>query len=340
MNVSILQISDLHRDPSHEIDNPALIRSMQSDYLKYQTEETPIAAPDLMVVSGDIVQGVSPATIDPRSKLEEQYRQAEELLVALTDHFFSGDRDRVVLVPGNHDISLYHVHASLRPLPFGLLRRPTTIAQYVSRLFQPNSSVRWSWQDLTFHEIADIGIYHERLDAFATFYSRFYQGSKAYSLKPADQYAIFDYPVSNITIVAFNSCCNNDPLNRQGQIHPAAIAAATAELRHTRFSSRLRIAVWHHNTSGGPSDCDYLDADTLQVLIDSDFSIGLHGHQHKSQFIDERFLRHLSEDYGNQCRDVVWWTAGLASGPRPFVQHSYHRHRTILRRLASKANAQ
>ena len=89
-----------------------------------------------------------------------------------------------------------------------------------------------------------------------------------------------------------------------------------------------------------PSDCDYLDADTLQVsstLISASGSTDINTNPNSSTNV---FSRHLSEDYGNQCRDVVWWTAGLASGPRPFVQHSYHRHRTILRRLASKANAQ
>ena len=48
-------------------------------------------------------------------------------------------------------------------------------------------------------------------------------------------------------------------------------------------------AVWHHNTAGPPKHSDYLDSDVLQVLIDSGFSLGFHGHQHKAQFIDERF---------------------------------------------------
>jgi hypothetical protein len=41
MNVSILQISDLHRDPSNPISNQALLDSLENDRRRYAGEENP-----------------------------------------------------------------------------------------------------------------------------------------------------------------------------------------------------------------------------------------------------------------------------------------------------------
>src|SRR6266851_2900102 len=86
------------------------------------------------------------------------------------------------------------------------------------------------------------------LDAFAEFYSTFYNGERSYSLDPAKQTDLFDFPQFGITIVTFSSCYNNDLFNRQGAIHPACIADAGNRLRQAKYANRLRIAVWHHNT--------------------------------------------------------------------------------------------
>ncbi|GJE73422.1 hypothetical protein CHKEEEPN_4987 [Methylorubrum podarium] len=92
-----------------------------------------------------------------------------------------------------------------------------------------------------------------------------------------------------MTVVAFSSCHNNDLLNRQGAIHPDCIGSAGLHLRDRSFDGRLRVATWHHNTEGSPSMSDYMDADIVQNLIDREFSLGFHGHQHKPEFLDTRF---------------------------------------------------
>ncbi len=40
------------------------------------------------------------------------------------------------------------------------------------------------------------------------------------------------------------------------------------------------MAVWHHSIVGGPRAQDYMDQRVIHRLIDSGFTIGLHGHQH------------------------------------------------------------
>lgn len=74
MSLSILHVSDLHRDPTNPIRNGPLLDSLQSDRRRYTTEEDPrIRPPDIIVVSGDVIQGVRPQAHDPEAVLRDQY---------------------------------------------------------------------------------------------------------------------------------------------------------------------------------------------------------------------------------------------------------------------------
>ena len=53
-----------------------------------------------------------------------------------------------------------------------------------------------------------------------------------------------------------------------------------------------------------------MDAAVLQVLIDSNFSIGFHGHQHKAQIIDEKF------QFGSNRKITVVSAGTLCAGPK------------------------
>ena len=44
---------------------------------------------------------------------------------------------------------------------------------------------------------------------------------------------------------------------------------------------------------------DYMDPDILQSMIDCGFSIGFHGHQHRTQYIEEKY------QFGTEKRMVV-----------------------------------
>jgi 3',5'-cyclic AMP phosphodiesterase CpdA len=90
----ILHISDLHV-------GPPFLRPI-ADSLVRQAHEI---NPDLLVISGDFVQ---------RADFEEQWRGARELREALP-----GPQ---LVVPGNHDVPLYHVHLRLLD-PLGRYRR-------------------------------------------------------------------------------------------------------------------------------------------------------------------------------------------------------------------------
>ena len=304
MRLSVLHISDLHRDPNNPIRTDVLLDSLENDCRHYSAEETPaVRWPEVIIVSGDIVQGIRPDAPEPEKRLREQYQEALDFLARLTDRFVKGDRNRVVVVPGNHDVSAYHFERSLRRLDIP----PDCKKDLVSQLFSPGSLLRWSWSGLELYEIADQELYAQRLAAFAEFYSAFYNGARTYDLDPSRQLDIFDFPVFNLSVVGFSSCYNNDLFNRQGAIHPACIADAGARLRRPSYGDRLRIAVWHHSGKGQPVHSDYMDPDLIQNLIDRGFSLGFHGHQHFPQFLDTRFR------YGTD-RKITVISAGTLCG--------------------------
>jgi hypothetical protein len=307
-SLSILQISDLHRDPTNPIRNGVLLDSLENDRRRYvQESEFKIRSPDIIIVTGDIIQGVKPGTDDPDPRLNEQYDEALDFLGKLADVLVGGDRERVVIVPGNHDASACHALKSMKRIDIASGRKHVLVTQ----LFSPDSPLRWSWLDFELYEISDTTGYEKRFAAFAAFYSKFYQGKRSYNLDPAKQYDIFDFPDFNVTIASFSSCFNNDILNRQGAIHPNCIADAGTRLREAELEDRVRIAVWHHNTEGLPARSDYMDPETLQNLIDRGFSLGFHGHQHRPQFLNTRFR------YGGDRRITVV-SAGTLCGSASF----------------------
>ena len=315
-SVSILQISDLHREPSSPIRNDSLISSLQNDHDHYITGlgSPAIRPPDIIVVSGDIIRGVTPGAADYEAQLADQHQEAMHFLEALTQRLLAGDRDRLVLVPGNHDVSACHFIQSLERLDLAVGSKKDLLAG----LFRPGSRLRWSWGELALCKVADEERYAQRLAPFAAFYTEFYQGRRTFDLVPAKQFEVFDYPDFNLTIVGFSSCHENDFFNKQGAIHPGCIAEANQILRDPRFNGRLRLGVWHHNTEGLPYQTDYMHAGILQNLIDSGVSIGLHGHQHRPQCFDTRF------NYGGNGRISVISAGTLCGSASPRFGRSYN----------------
>ena len=308
MNLSVLHISDLHRDPASHISNQVLLDSLERDRDRYASkEDIRIEPPNLIIVTGDIVQGVKHGTPNAEANLRRQYDEALDFLNRLADQFVNGDKRLVIIVPGNHDVSDYHVRKSLTRIDIA----PDTKKELLAQLFTPTSLLRWSWAELALYEITDPHMYEQRLAAFADFYGRFYEGTRSYSTDPGKQIDIFDFPDFGITIAGFCSCHNNDLLNKQGSIHPECIAEAGTRLRDLSYQDRLRIAVWHHNTEGPPMQVDYMDPDIIQNLIDGGFSLGFHGHQHKPQFVDTRF-RHALD------RRITVISAGTLCGGSAF----------------------
>lgn len=280
--LTIAHISDLHRSSDNPISNAALLNSLVHDMDVYTAQG--IDKPDLIIVSGDIIQGHSDINL-----LKRQYDEALEFLNNLADNLFDGDKTRIILTPGNHDISWTESINSMEKIEEeeitdtdGRLR-----SGILKEAIKINSNVKWSWTERSFYRITNEATYQRRLSYFSEFYQRFYDGNRVYSLEPSKQFDFFEFPELAITIVGFNSCFHNDHLNRAGSINPRCIADVGLKLRKSKKDGHLILAAWHHNTKGAPYDQDYMDGAFIKNLISDGVKIGFHGHQHKQEILRE-----------------------------------------------------
>ena len=313
----ILHLSDLHRDRAEPTSNVMLIDSLERDRDQYTGSESPtITAPSLVVVSGDIIQGLKHGAPNYDSELERQYTEALEFLSEVTDRFVDSDRSRVVIVPGNHDVSDQTFRRSLEKIDLSdEAKRKIVVDQFLGGA----TDWRWSWEELAMYRIVDREGYEQRMEAFRRFYSSFYEGQRSYAREPERQFDVFDAMDWDVTIVGFSSCHDNDLLNGQGAIHPDCLAQANTALRRRSVATNpLRLAVWHHDTQGPPNREDYLDGDVIQNLIHAGFSLGFHGHQHRPEFIDTRFL------YGPNRRLTLIGAGTLCGGTEPRFSRGYN----------------
>ena len=282
------------------------MESLRLDRERYVNEGLP--TPDIAIVSGDIVYGVNTSNADSDAALKRQYDEALDFLARLADTFFSGNRERVILVPGNHDVSHPHVMRAteMAELPTESEKRKMLARELVSE----NSVWRWVWTDFALRRIVNPEEYNRRMEPFALFFKAFYEGRRNFSLDPAAQFSLHDFPDLGVVIAGLSSCADNDLFNRSARIHPDNVARVTREVAAYVKKGRLPIAVWHHNLAGGPNDSDYLDAEFLQTLMDGHFSIGLHGHQHRPQYLEHRFT-------ADKKRTLTVLSAGtLCGGPQ------------------------
>ena len=307
--ITVLHLSDLHRDPTSPLKNANLLQSLITDAGRYTRE---LSRPDLAIISGDIIYGAKTAG-GALQEIASQYEEAGKFLVDLAKEFFNGNRGKIVLVPGNHDVNWVNSKAAMAPLELDKSSNDANeqkLALVRELLMDENTNCRVSRQTLEFFKIVDFNEYKLRFEAFSEFYKEFYEGNRTFSLEPDSQYNIFDFPEFGVVIVGFNSCHNNDHCNVEGRINYACVAAATQELRDVKYKGLTRIGVWHHDTKGPPRRFDYMDSAVLQNLIDAGFTIGFHGHQHRDEVAEVTF--HL----GKLKKFTVLSAGTLCAGPR------------------------
>ena len=276
---SILHISDLHRSPHDPITNDELISALVGDRERYIHEYPAVPVPDAIVVSGDIIQGVPLGVGRFEEHLAEQYAVAEAFLDELVRRFLGGDRTRLIMVPGNHDVDWNTAFAALQ-----VVDRKDAPANLGSLLHAEDSRYRWDWKTLTLYRIADPALYARRLDAFWTFFERFYAGAPGLlKVQPGADANLFGLCGNRIGVAAYNSCHGNDCFAYHGMIRKDVVARSHLELDDCGRPFDLRMAVWHHSIEGAPYRTDYMDVEIVRGMIGRGFRLGLYGHQHKTQ---------------------------------------------------------
>lgn len=284
--IIIVHVSDLHRGSKAIVPDDALVAHFCDDVTngyKRDNEQLPAGAPrmpmadevDVLVVSGDLT-----ATAE-----RDEFESVEAVLERLRAAFPRVDRERVIVVPGNHDVSWVKSRAAYTLEPAATAAMQAEALREESELRLDLDACPPCLYRRATQPPAAYG-YDDRLAEFCTFYERYYQTRRSFSLHDrTKQFGIFDAFTQElgVVIVGFSSCDANDHLWRRGRIHPQAILEAASELDRRGWTRQrtMRVAVWHHNVHGGPYQLDFLDSSATHLLAEVGFSVGLHGHLHE-----------------------------------------------------------
>ena len=237
-----------------------------------------IPYPDLIVVSGDIVQGAKADQEDADKIIADQYDEATEFLTELATEIVDSDHSRVVIVPGNHDVNWRRARQAMHPLA----ECPYEIE---IESMSANSNLRWSWRDAMAYEVTDTEHYESRFEQFRDFQTGFYSGLQPDPLHIDHDIVFVEPPSLDLAIVGFASWYGNDCFCRVGEINPASLSKTRRLLMSSNKS--VRMAVWHHSVDGGPRNNDYMDRRVIHKVVDMEFGVVLHGHQHSPYAISE-----------------------------------------------------
>lgn len=276
---TILHISDLHKEKSSDYDN--LYGSLCIDCEQYTSEG--IGKPSIIVVSGDLVEGSKKEDIDEaEAEIKKQYDEVTTFLMKLADFFLDGDKSRIIIVPGNHDVCRAISGKSMLPETVNGTKEIRK-----KRDDMVKGSTRWSWDDLSFYSVNDHDQYLSRFNLFVEFYNSFYAGLRVWDFPCEETAQIIELPDYRVCFFALNSCHRLDHLNHMGSIYPNAISSSQRALLSMHNKGELLIGVWHHHTMGLPCENNYLDYRIIQSLISSHIKVGLYGHQHQTTLLNE-----------------------------------------------------
>lgn len=208
--------------------------------------------------------------------VREQYEVAEAFLKSLADTFLNGDRSRLIMVPGNHDVCWNTSLDAMEVVPFDADKQSIR-----KDLSAPDSPFRWDWNALKLYRVRDEARYRQRTTAYWDFARRFYSGAElTHPIDPERGYQLFELDAGQIVIAAFDSIHRNDCFSYGGALQPGAAGASFLKLRGLGRPPNLKIAVWHHSVQGPPTSADYMDVNEVHELAGHGFQLGLHGHQH------------------------------------------------------------
>ena len=240
-------------------------------------------------MSGDLVQGVRIGSDGWVDSMREQYRIAGEFLEQLTQRFVAGDRSKVIIIPGNHDVCWNTSFAAMECVPTDEWPKDLRAA-----LLEADSIFRWCWRERNLYRIRDHAAYAKRTDFYWEFIEEFYRGVNLPLQIERDRgFQLFELLDRQIIVAAFDSIDQNDCFNLSGAIPRGAIARCNLHLRDSPHSYGLRVAVWHHSFQGLPKREDYMEIGHVREMAGLGFQLGLHGHQHVAEattqfiYIDE-----------------------------------------------------
>lgn len=274
----ILHLSDLHFGTKENALN------WQSQLAEDLVKDQMCPRLDAVILSGDISNRAT----------EEEFEATTVFLKKLQEEF-QLDKDQLVIVPGNHDVSWIVARKAYK-----LFWRE----DYDGRDLPAGTYI----EDGKTIAIRDEEEYKQR---FANF-SAFYQAIKGepYPLDYENQYSLNYLPELNLLVLGLNSAWELDhQYTLRASIHPLAVSNALEQIRRNpNYANCLKFAVWHHPLHSEAED-RIKAGDFMDRLAVSNFRIALHGHIHKAE--SGIFLY----DYSRRGRKLDVVAAGTFGAP-------------------------
>jgi len=243
--IHILHLSDIHLETESQARRYRM--QLETD-LK---NELGVKKLEYLVISGDIAN----------HSTEEEYKAAFVLVDGLVKRF-GLNAERVVIVPGNHDLNW---DISEEAYPFVPKRKlPAVLDEQLSIPAGDAGAL-----------VRDDSMYQKRFDLFSTqFYKKVYSG-KDYPLDYAEQVTILERPEDNMLFLTLNTCWQIDHhFQQRAEINMDAMSRALDQLQDEKYDNWLKIAVWHHPVTGK----EMMNDEFLELLSVHKFQICMHGH--------------------------------------------------------------
>lgn len=248
-SVTLLHLSDPQFGPYHreaEGGTPAdreqqgLRAQMLEDLAGIEHEGEPVR-PDLVVVTGDLTEHARPS----------QMRAFEDFAVGLLEGLGLA-RERLVIVPGNHDVSWAGCEAYFK---------------------QCEADEREA-----------VAPYWPKWRAYAELFGRLYGGPDArFEFREGTPYSLFEYEDLRTVVAGLNSTMLETHRDGEhfGQLGAHQLAWFEEQLRPYEARGWLRIAAVHHNVMGGAGPDENLrDAKDLELRLGGLLNLVVHGHTH------------------------------------------------------------
>lgn len=240
-SVTVLHLSDLQFGRFHRflgLDLDTLLHRLRADLR--ELEKSHGLVPDLLIVTGDLAEWGKQAEFD------DALRFVEELTKTLKI-----ERDRVVLIPGNHDVNR------------DLCR---------SYFFE----CKGRDQEAT-------PPYFRKWDNWTGFFERFYRDLPQLTFTESEPWTFFEAPDLRLVVAGLNSTMAE---SHQDEDHYGLVGEPQLEWFRERLESYegwLRIGAVHHNVVRGAvaDDENLRDAKDLKRILGPHLHLVLHGHTHE-----------------------------------------------------------
>lgn len=191
---------------------------------------------DFLIISGDITNEAS----------SEEYNAAVILINSIVKKF-GIDTNKIIIVPGNHDLSWD-------------ISKKAIIKDDGSEFDEETYMLRFDNFNKCFYKMIC---------------------NKDYPTEYDKQGILHKYEEEKIIILELNSSWHIDHINKlRASIYMPSMSEPLDDIMSKKYDDWLKIAVFHHSVS----EKDSMDNGFLQILVRNGFKICMHGHIHEAKY--------------------------------------------------------